>query len=91
MKKALITGASSGIGREFARELASKGYETILVARRYERLKDIERSFNDKVEEKCVFYEKLYAIDKIIKLVLFYALFFFAGFFVGLIITEKLL
>ncbi|SSC14074.1 conserved protein of unknown function [Mesotoga infera] len=41
MKKALITGASSGIGREFARELASKGYETILVARRYERLKDI--------------------------------------------------
>lgn len=36
--KALITGASSGIGREIARYLASMGYDLIIIARNTEKL-----------------------------------------------------
>lgn len=43
-KTAVITGASSGIGMEFARAFAKKGYEQlILCARRRERLEDLKQ------------------------------------------------
>lgn len=42
-KTVLITGASSGLGREFARLHASKGDHLVIVARREERLAELKR------------------------------------------------
>ena len=46
--KALITGASSGIGRDLARVLASKGYDLALVARNEEQLNQVAKELEDK-------------------------------------------
>ena len=51
--KALITGASSGIGRDMARYLAAKGCDLILVARREDRIRELQKELKN-VDVRCI-------------------------------------
>lgn len=48
--KVLITGASSGIGRDIAINLSKKGYDLILVARDLEKLNEVKSKLHTNVE-----------------------------------------
>ena len=50
--KALITGASSGMGRDMAKILSQKGYDLILVARDEKRLEEVKKQL--KTEARIV-------------------------------------
>lgn len=76
--RVLITGASSGIGRDMARVFAHKGYDLILVARDKEKLEELKQELEEKVyvqvesmdlskEENCIkLYETYPEIDILI-------------------------
>ncbi len=51
---ALVTGASSGIGRDMAKELYNRGYNLILVARNGERLQQLKEELGNKKEIKII-------------------------------------
>ena len=69
----LITVASSGIGRDIAKELSQKGYDLILVARNLEKLNEVKEKLETNIEtvsmdisnpENCKqLYEKYKDID----------------------------
>lgn len=56
VKKAIIVGASSGIGAELARKLAFEGYHLMLLARREVKLKALCDRINSEVQERRVQY-----------------------------------
>ena len=63
---AVITGASSGIGEQFAKRLAKEGYDLILVARRRERLTALSDKLKATHKElKCdIFTADLMQLDE---------------------------
>ncbi len=50
---ALVTGASAGIGAEFCRQLASRGYSIVLVARREHRMQEIAAALRQAHDADC--------------------------------------
>ena len=55
-RKAIVVGASSGLGEALALELARQGFSLALVARREERLAEICRRINDLAEQAHASY-----------------------------------
>lgn len=50
---AIVTGASSGIGKEFSRQLAANGLNIVLVARRLELLKELGQNLEKEFGVQC--------------------------------------
>lgn len=63
--KALITGASSGLGWEMATILSEKGYDIVAVARRKDKLIELKDKLKTNVEILCLDVTQAHDVEKI--------------------------
>ena len=66
---AVLTGASSGIGRQFALKLAKRGYDLLLVARRVDRLEELRSEIDGQDVSVDIFPADLSKRQEITKLI----------------------
>ena len=71
-KVAVITGASSGIGKKTAEIFAKEGAVVVLAARRLEKLQEVENEIREKGGEET---NRMYAVRKLILKEVFHALY----------------
>lgn len=69
MKKAIIIGASSGIGFEVARQLLAEGWQIGVAARREERLMTLKAEAPDRVEVMTIDITKADAEERLMRLI----------------------
>lgn len=58
-KVAVVTGASSGLGQQFARALSEQGCDAAILARRKERLEEFSKVLKMRLKLSSIILEKL--------------------------------
>ena len=69
MKRAVIMGATSGMGQEVARILAGKGWKIGVAGRREEKLKELQQLFPQSIEYQVIDIEKENAPELLLSLI----------------------
>ena len=69
MKRAVIMGATSGMGQEVARILAGKGWKIGVAGRREEKLKELQQLFPQNIEYQVIDIEKENAPELLLSLI----------------------
>ena len=69
MKRAVIMGATSGMGQEVARILAGKGWKIGVAGRREEKLKELQQLFPQNIEYQVIDIEKENAPEHLLSLI----------------------
>lgn len=61
-KWAVVTGASDGIGRAYAEQLAAKGLNVVLISRTLSKLEDVSTTIQQKFKVRRLIYWEFYSI-----------------------------
>jgi 17beta-estradiol 17-dehydrogenase / very-long-chain 3-oxoacyl-CoA reductase len=60
----VVTGASDGIGKQFAIQLSYLGFDIVLISRSIEKLEKVAGECNKEVQTKCIPFDYTSTDDK---------------------------